>query len=137
MKACSLVCFVVALFSLLATSVMAGPRFSQWKGKISFDSSQLPNPNDPNQQALIAAGTTAEQQTKLKLTLRGDHTYTLVTLVSGSQETTTGTWSQSGAAVTIQPIVNGQPGIARTFIALNKGHKLAYTQGPMTITFNR
>jgi len=124
------------MLSLLATSVLAGPKCSVWKGKILFNSGQMPNPSDPNQQALIASGTAAQQQTSLKLILKGDNTYVLTTTVAGTVETTTGTWSQSGSAVTIQPVTSGVPGVARVFIAQNC-RKLLYNQGPLTISFCR
>ena len=129
----------IALASLviLAASASAQGGHSEWHGKISFNTSEIPNPNDPNQQQLVAYQVSAQQQTSMSLKLKCDNTYCMVTTVGSSQETTTGTWTLSGYQITITPLVAGQPGTARTFNVGRDGRSLKYVQGPLTVRFWR
>jgi len=129
--------FALAFAAIFSTCAFAGPDKAIWHGHVTFNTSMMPNPSDPNQAKLISAQILAQSQIRMTLTFRNDHRFSLVTISNGSQLTTTGTWAQSGYQLTIQPIESGQPGTPRTFTFAQNGRSFSYTQSPTTITFSK
>ena len=128
----------VASLAVLSVSVFAAPLTGAWHGKIHFDTTKLPNVTDPNQKKLMMAQLKANEQMTMTLTLKADHTYSIVTVGSTKQvPKVNGTWSEAAGSLTIKPATSGKMGRPSTFTVSKDGKSLSFSQGPATVMFFR
>ena len=129
----------VASFAALMTSALAaGPITGVWHGRVSFDTSKLPNISDPNQKKLMMSQIKTSEQAKITLTLNSNHTFTMITVgVPKAGKPATGTWSQAGSALTIIPNIPGRSTSPRTFSLASDTKSMSFTQSGLTIRFMR
>lgn len=89
-----------------------------WHGRIHFDMSKLPSLKNPRQNSARLAGLRKLEQYSLTLTLKGDHSYTLLT--SGGPKggpQVNGKWTVLGSSLSLQQMAQGQ----------ERGYPLVYT----------
>jgi hypothetical protein len=128
----------VASLAVLTVAAMAGPVTGIWHGNIRFDSSKLPNDPNPNQQKLAAKMIKSQENLKMTLTVKPDHTYSL-TVTGGPKGTSTigGSWVQRGNAITMTPVKAGKTLTPNTFTLSNDTRSFSFQKGPVTMMFFR
>ena len=127
-----------SLALLMTSALAAGPITGVWHGHISFDTTKIPPTTDATQKSAMMKQVQTAEQIKITLTLKGDHTFSIVTIGGpGKQEPTSGTYSATGSSVTIHPVKAGKPGPAKTFALSKDGHSFSFSQGPLNITFSK
>ena len=131
----------VALFglaTLMTSALAAGPLTGIWHGRVSFDTTKLPNPTDPNQKKLMMTQLKTQEALKITLTLKGDNTFSLVAIGAGTPKPVSGTYKAVGTTVTITPTPkSGQPSRSQTFNLSKDSKSMSFTQGPVTLNFTR
>jgi len=126
---------LAALATLLTSAAASTPIIGVWKGHISFDSSKLPNISDPNQKKLAMDQVKAAGQIKITLTLKGDHTFSLISIGGPKQMAPlNGTYTASGSSVTITAKGQTTP---QTFALSKDSHSMSLSQGALNITFSK
>ena len=128
---------VLVALAIFAAAAVAGPVTGIWHGKVRFDTTKIPTQNAADRQKLMSM-VKAQENVKLTLTVKGDHTYSMIVIGAPKQvPTVTGSWSQAGNKITITPSVAGKPSTPRTFTLTADTKSFSFTEGPVTMSFNR
>ncbi len=125
---------IVALLAALTTLSMAAPTLiGVWHAHLTVDSTKFPPFKDANEKAKFMVVAKQIPNTKIMLTLKGDHTFNVVAF-GGPFPTPsqTGTWAVKGSEISITTFDKGKPGgtIAFTFA---KDHRSFKTVSGYTI----
>lgn len=129
---------VASLAALMTSALASGPVSGVWHGRVTFDTSKLPNITDPNQKKLMMAQVHTSEQAKITLTLNSNHTFSMVTIgLPQGGKPVNGTWSQQGTSITIVPEYPGKPKMPRTFSLSKDSKSFSFTQSGVTIRFMR
>lgn len=126
------------LATLMTSAIAAGPLTGIWHGRVSFDTSKMPNVADPNQKKLMMTQIKTQEALKITLTLKGDNTFSLVAVGAGTPKPVSGTYKAVGSQVTITPAAKaGQPSRSQTFNLSKDSKNMSFTQGPVTLAFSK
>ena len=130
--------FALCGLATLMTSAIAAPLTGIWHGRVSFDTSKMPNVADPNQKKLMMTQIKTQEAIKITLTLKGDNTFSVVAVGAGSPKPTTGTYKAVGSTVTITPTPRaGQPVKSQTFNLSKDSKTMSFKQGVVTMSFSK
>lgn len=129
---------VLSALTIFAAAAIAGPVTGIWHGYIRFDPSKLPQDNNPNHQKMTAAWMKVAQSAKMTLTVKPDHTFTLLTM-GGPKSVlpVTGTWAQTSGAIALTFKTPSKGAVTSSFVLSTDGRSLSSSKGPQTTTFVR
>ncbi len=131
-------CVIASLIGL-ATSATAFDAFTGiWHGTTKYDFSKLPSDLTAQQKAYVESTYKKTRQGKMTLSLSANHSYKII--VSGitpAPPPTYGKWKQDATSVTLQSIKDNKPGPPVTFTLDKSKKSFSFTNGPLTMTFNR
>lgn len=121
------------LAALVATTFAATNVVGSWTGRVSVDTSKLPQQSDPLAQKQMKTMRDMMAKVVLHVKLKADKTYTATTtgVPGGKEQKEAGTWSISGSTVTIKTTTsNGKPATGQAA----KAQKLALSKDGKTMT---
>lgn len=138
----------VGLWAAFAASLLAADVTGVWKGKVSFDRTQMPKSQNAEQQKGMEAGLAMVKNLQVVLTLKANKTYTAVAKnVPGKEgdQKSEGTWKQEGNTLWLTTVTdNGKPSKDKKpqkFLVLEGGKKLSLAAEGMPkfmkVTFTR
>ena len=128
----------IGLVSFASLALAVPDLTGAWNGKFAYDYSKLPTSLTADQKKSVIEMSKKRTQSTVKLTLRANHTFTMVASGVGAKaQPVTGKWGQDAKTLTLQPVKNGMKDAMVTFNLQNQGKSMSFTNGPLTMTFTR